>query len=163
MSLPPPLPPQPPAFRPQEVVYVPVYVPEKKKTGCVTWGVAVLGVFFIVAVIIGALKKDDPAGNYISSIKGTAMEIVKSRLKDGKSAEFDLQSIGWKQRMDGDFHVWGQVRASNSFGAMLNNSWQVVMREEDGDRWTALWVKIGSDPEGNYLPDVKPGEPVQGE
>jgi len=156
----PPPPPLPNGF-PPEVFY---YEAEpKKKTSVGTWIVAVIALFFGIAYILGEMRKDTPEGKQASfeaKVKRTAMEVVRSRLKDGDGASFDSQSIGYKERLDGDFHVWGNVRASNSFGAVLNNSWQVVIRETDGERWTVLWVKIGDVPAGGYLPDVAP-EPAE--
>jgi len=151
--VPPPLPQQQAA--PPQVVYYPVYVQEeKKKTGWLAWVVGACFAVLVVAISISTMET--PQEKHDSGVRGTAVEIVKSRLKDGKGAKFDLSSISWKTRKDGDVHVWGDVRASNSFGAMLNQQWQVVMSETEDQKWQVLWVKIGDVPEGNYLPDVAP-------
>jgi hypothetical protein len=142
---------KPPALPPQPISH---HVQEKKKTSLLTWIVLVLAIVGFLGHFLQKFSEtpESIAQDRLSSrVMGTAIAAVKTRLKDGKGADFDMQSISWRQRKDGAYEVTGEVRATNSFGAMLNNRWCIIMRENDiGDFFTVLYARIGDTREGVY-------------
>lgn len=125
----------------------------KPKTGLGVWIVAGLAAFVGIGWIVGEIKElnqspeQAAAEAFSSSVRGTALEMVKSRLKYPEEAEFDLPSMGWQKREGGTVDVWGAVVSKNGFGVKTRNDWRLIMKPA-GKKWILVWLKIGDQVEG---------------
>lgn len=125
------------------------------KTKRSTWLILVAIIIVAAGVALNQPSATESAEEDRSSIiRGTAMEAVRSRLKDSSGAKFDMQSIGWNYRKDGAAEITGNVRAQNGFGAVLDSKWHVVMREIPGDKWELVWISIDGKSNGDYPDDL---------
>lgn len=131
--------------------------PTKKKMRPFTlWSIIIGTVVFIIALNSQPEPSEVARDERSSVVRGTAMEAVRARLKDGDGAEFDMASIGWNERRDGAVEASGKVRSQNSFGAMLTSKWHVVMREIPAEgKWNLLWISIGGQSDGVYPADLE--------
>ena len=118
-----------------EIEQTPTYytgnaAPKKKKNGCLTAFLIVVGVYVLLGVI-GSISSSSSGGieNTDSNAMSYAKIIVKDHLKAPSTAKFCNTATEMKATNLGGYkwRVTGWVDAQNSFGAMVRSDFVVTL------------------------------------